>query len=367
MDAGLSQLRIDRIDSLDELRDEWNNLGEVAGGVFATWEWTDAWWRRFGESRELALFACRGADGRLAAVVPLYYWRRRPIRVLRFLGHGPGDDLGPAYRAGDEAAAAVALRAALKASRFDVFLGEQLPGAGGWGGLLGARPWRREASPVLRVPPGGWSAYLRSRSGSFRAQLRRRSRALERTGASYRLAVTETLERDLDTLFSLHRARWAGRMTAFADDPFHRQVASAALARGWLRLWLLELNGTPVAAWHGFHVGGVTSYYQAGRDPGYDKLSAGFVLLAHTLRAAIEEGATEYRFGRGAEAFKFRFTDEDPGLDSVALARGIPGQVTLGAALAYRQMRLAAHRVSGAAMRAAGSTRAPGASGTRRG
>jgi CelD/BcsL family acetyltransferase involved in cellulose biosynthesis len=191
---------------------------------------------------------------------------------------------------------------------------------------------------VLRVPQGGWNAYLAGQSPSFREQLRRRSRALERAGAAFRLSGEHSLERDLDTLFALHRARWEGGKTSFDDTPFHRDVARAALARGWLRLWLLELDGEPIAAWHGFHVGGVTNYYQAGRDPAHAKLSAGFVLLAHTLRVAIEEGATEYRFGRGAEAFKYRFTDGDPGLESVVLRRGVRGRTAVALARAARRV-----------------------------
>jgi CelD/BcsL family acetyltransferase involved in cellulose biosynthesis len=140
-------------------------------------------------------------------------------------------------------------------------------------------------------------------------------------------------------LFALHRARWGTKRTNFADTPFQRDVARIALARGWLRLWMLELDARPVAAWLGFHVGEVASYYQAGRDPTYDRLSAGFVLLAHSLRAAMDEGAAEYRFGRGAEDFKYRFTSADPGLETVTLARGRAGQAALDAARATRWVR----------------------------
>jgi CelD/BcsL family acetyltransferase involved in cellulose biosynthesis len=322
---------VERATSLVELRREWDELAEPDLGIFATWEWADAWWRCFGQG-ELLLHVARSAEGVLRVILPLYASQSLGVRVVRFLGHGPGDELGPLHRPADVTAAAAALRTVLADQRWDVFLGEQLPGGRRWADLLGAAPWRREASPVLRLPDGGWSAYLASRSSNFRDQLTRRSRALERARAVFRLAAAETLERDLDVLFALHRARWEGRRTDFAEDPFHRKVARAALRRDWLRLWLLELDGRPVAAWYGFHVGSVTSYYQAGRDPAFGKLSAGFVLLARTIQAAIAEGASEYRFGRGAEAFKYRFTADDPGLESVALARGLRGRsvVALG-------------------------------------
>lgn len=332
--------QVERVDSLDALRDEWRDLAPSVGGIFATWEWADTWWRHFGRGRTLLLHACRDKHGRLAAVVPLYAWRERWPRVIRFLGHGPGDQLGPVCVPRNAPLAATGIRRALERLDWDVVLAEQLPGEERWTELLGGRRWRREASPVLSIPEGGWEGFLATRSANLRQQLRSRERRLARTGrVQFRLADASTLERDLDNLFALHCARWRGQRTDFADTPFHRELAHAALDHGWLRLWLLELDGRPVAAWHGFHVDGVASYYQAGRDPAYAGLSVGFVLLAHTIRNAIDEGACTYGFGRGAEEFKYRFTDEDPGLETLAWARGRLGHGMLVGGRAARAAR----------------------------
>ena len=85
-----------------------------------------------------------------------------------------------------------------------------------------------------------------------------------------------------------------------------------------------------MSAWYGFRYGGAESYYQAGRDPAWDGYSVGFVLLTHSIRAALEDGAREYRFLEGEETYKYRFTDEDLGLETVGVSRGALG----GAALA---------------------------------
>jgi CelD/BcsL family acetyltransferase involved in cellulose biosynthesis len=334
--------RLERVHELSAIEDEWDALAERSGSIFSTALWSRLWWWHFGRDRELLLHAARSADGGLTVVVPLYAWRRRLPRVVRFLGHGPGDELGPVYARGDHDQAARALGTALDELDWSVFLGEQLPGDEGWTDLLGGRTWRHEASPTLRLP-GSWEEYLAGRSANFRQQLRRREEALSREGdVALRLADPATLEGDMDALFALHRARWGGAGSDFDDTPFHRELAREALGRGWLRLWLLELDGSPIAAWHGFRVGSIASYYQAGRDPTYERLSVGFVLLAHSIRSAIGEGANEYRFGRGDEAFKSRFTGDDPRLETVALTRGTAG------AAAYRSARLARavrHRV----------------------
>ena len=335
-------LWIEPVGSFEVIRAEWAVLAESAGLAFGTPEWLEAWWRHKGEGRPLLLHACRDPAGELVAVLPLYVWRARP-RVIRFLGHGPADELGPVVSPENSAAAAGALRTALAGLAWDVFLGEQLPGEEGWPELLGMALWREEESPRLATPEGGWEAYLHGRSANFRQQLARRQRDVDSAGnAVFRLANAGSLEGDLDTLFALHRARWGGVETDFADTPFQRDVAREAAKLGRLRLWLLEVDGQPVAVWHGFHVGRVTSYYQAGRDPSV-RLSAGIVLLAHTIRAAMAEGATEYRFGRGGESFKYRFTADDPGLVSVAVAKGAFGRGALASArlarLAQKQLR----------------------------
>ena len=140
----------------------------------------------------------------------------------------------------------------------------------------------------------------------------------------------------MDALFRLHGARWGGESSGvFAGDgaEFHREFAAVALERGWLRLWLAEIDDEPVAAWYGWRFAGSEWYYQAGRVDDYDRLSLGFVLLSHTVRAACEDGMAAYHFLAGDEGYKARFAQEDPGAESRLLG---PGAITGAAALAYR-------------------------------
>ena len=327
------------VDDFGPIAPEWDALAEGSASIFQTALWARRWWAHFGEGHDLLLRTARTSDGSLVAVLPLYAWRRRFPRVVRFLGHGPGDELGPVYSRDLRGEAASALRSALDGLDWDVFFGEQLPGDEGWPSLLGGSTWRREASPSLTLPTT-WEEYLGTRSSNFREQLRRREAGLAKAGeVVVRRSEAATLERDLDALFELHRARWGATPTNFGDSPFHRELARESLDRGWLRLWLLELGGRPIAAWHGFHVGTVCSYYQAGRDPAFERLSVGFVLLAHSIRSAIAEGASEYRFGRGDEPFKSRFTGNDPGLETTVVTRSAIGRLLVAGARTARFAR----------------------------
>lgn len=342
--------RLEPLDSLDAVREEWPELARHTRSIFSTWEWMSTWWRHFGEEGRLLAAAGRSATGRLITILPLYLAASQPLRIIRFLGHGPGDQLGPICAPEDWWTAAELLRDFLAArqSRWDLFLGEQLPGTEHWDTVLGGRVLSREGSPVLRAS-GGWDHYLTMRSSNLRQQLRRKERRLGRQyQLSYRLADDPArLQSDLDTLFMLHGSRWSTSESSFASaqQAFHRDFAIIAFERGWLRLWFLELDGFPRAAWYGFRFEGAECYYQAGRDMTWSEASVGFVVLAHSIRAALDDGIREYRFLRGGEPFKYRFADNDPGLQTLGVAHGIRGRAALAAIAAIgRRLPLAARR-----------------------
>jgi CelD/BcsL family acetyltransferase involved in cellulose biosynthesis len=335
---------LDRVEPVD-----WRRLAERAGHVFATREWLLTWWRHYGKGhRQLIGIARDGGDP--VAIVPLYEWWRRGVPILRFIGHGPSDQLGPICAPLSEPASARGVGLALRdvpLRRF-VLLAEDVAGDQHFGDLTGARSLYRDASPVLRFECDSWDDFLRERGRNFRQQTRRFPRKLSELGkVSYRLADDpDRLGRDLDTLFHLHRQRWDGAATEFLlAEPFHREFAAQAFRRGWLRLWFLEIDGKPVAALYGFRFGGAESAYQAGREPALAQQPVGFVLLAHAVREALTDGMGEYRLLRGGAAYKERFATNDPGLETFGLPRGASAQLMLGAACAARGRSLGLRRI----------------------
>jgi CelD/BcsL family acetyltransferase involved in cellulose biosynthesis len=305
---------------------------------FLTPEWLAAWWRHFGPSRDAArVVRCEASDVRLVALLPVYLWWRKPLRVLRFLGHGPSDLLAPPTLSGaSPAQTAVALRDYLadSADGWDVFIGEQLPATPSLAPQLAATVIRKEGSPSLEIR-GTWEDYLSSLSANLRQQIRRRERNLARSHA-VRFRLTEShdsLRDDLDVLFRLHERRWGAESRKFQSRrAFHQDFAEQAFERGWLRLWTLEVDGRPVAVWYGIRFAGIDTYYQSARDPDLEHASIGLVLLAHTIREAHRDGASEYRFGRGGEAYKYRMATRDDGLETVMVARNWRGATAVRAA-----------------------------------
>jgi CelD/BcsL family acetyltransferase involved in cellulose biosynthesis len=333
------------LDGVDAL--EWRRLAERAGHVFATREWLLTWWRHFGKAARPLVGLAR-SDGELQVIVPMYAWWRRGLPVLRFVGHGASDRLGPICGPLSEPATAAAVAETLRGlplRRF-VLVGERVAREQRFGQVTGARFLYREANPILQLAQGSWDEFLRARSRNFRAQVASFPRRLSEQGVvTFRLASDpDRLEPDLETLFRLHRQRWDNPASPFLlAAAFHRDFAAQAQREGWLRLWFLEIDGRPAAALYGFRFAGSEAFYQGGRDPSFK--SVGFVLLAHALQHAVSEGVTSFSLLRGTSAFKERFANGDAGLETFAIHRGVPARILVAAATAARGRSLGARRV----------------------
>jgi CelD/BcsL family acetyltransferase involved in cellulose biosynthesis len=174
-----------------------------------------------------------------------------------------------------------------------------------------------------------WDELLATQSQRFRKSWRQRRNRLERErDVRYRYADSATLERDLDAVFRLHRARFGEHACNFCGDheAFQREFAALALERGWLRLLLLEVDGVPVGCKYGFFFQNAYFAYQSGRDPAWERESVGFLLEVESIRRTLEEGA-DYRFLGGEEHHKYRYPTEDPRLETVAAPASRRGRV----------------------------------------
>lgn len=339
---------VEVIEDLDGPRDDWRRLAEATGHPFATWEWNSIWWRHYGNGRSLYSFLCRDGQGAAAAILPLYVARRRPVGLARFLGYADLQSpvCGPRHR---PLAAAALTQVTRRPYACRALFAERLPVAD-WGGVLAGSSVHRYDLPLLRFGDRGWEELTGEMSRKHRGNLRRaEQRLIEKHGLTMRLATDPArLEEDMRTLFRLHATRWGEESTGVFAGPgadFHLEVARAALAGGWLRLWLAEIDGEPVAAWYGFRFAGMDWHLQGGRDPRFDKLSVGTVLWIHTIREASRDGLAGYHFLAGDESYKLRFATETSQAESVILgSRPLVASITAALQARRRLAGLARRR-----------------------
>lgn len=313
-------LRLEVRQGLEAAREEWQRLAVGLDNPFASWEWAETWWRHRGRDRPLRISAAFDAD-RLVAILPLFEAEEGEHPTWRLIGCREADRLGPISATADRVAATSALADALGSGPVSL-VADDLPA--GSGAVLGGQVVRRTPSPVLPRPPGGYEQLRHQLSRNHRWQLQRRERRLtEAHHVLVREADERTLDRDMDTLIGLHRARWGDRSAVYrgAGEALQREWAEVSLRRGWLRLRILEVDGRPVAANHALRVGDAEWYYQAGRDPAWDHASVGMVLLNACIRLAFDDGACSYRWLRGAEPYKLRWPNRDEIVETVLVRR----------------------------------------------
>lgn len=340
-------LKVVQLPPLAQLRDRWRPLAEARGNPFLTWEWASAWWEHFGAGREQLILGCENEDGDLVGIAPLHVHSQRPVRTVRPIGHFPADVLGVISAPEHAAAVDRALAAHLSEEEsWDLLLIERTPD-GTLANSLGGRRLRSHTEPELRIETDDWNEFLRSKSKNFRGQVRNYENRLRRDH-EFEMRLCDDpgrLEADMETLIRLHRMtrelRGDHPMGAFPPDlaAFHLDFAKAALDQGWLRFWLAHINGEPAAAWYGFRYGGTDWFYQSGRDPRWLKESVGFVLMARTVRDAVESGSHTYSLLLGNEEYKRRFANHEPTVDSYVATRGLKGKAALAAKLAAMRAR----------------------------
>ena len=296
---------IDREEALGAVAEPWRRLASERGNAFVTPEWYLAALNTLHRGSRPAVAVVRDG-GEVRGLLPLVGEPSgRGQRGARFPGVRYGDIYHPVAAPGDDETIAVEAAPALAAhlgARCRLDLGRVDADATWWKAL--ARAWPstmatvsrpEEALPYVELDGSTWDEYLAGRSRGLRNQIGRKMRGLRKSHdvRMRRSEATEDVLADFWTMFRLHDARWRGRDTASsvvdaAARDFHLKFVLDAHRRGWLRLFLLEVDAVAVAGWYGWRVGDRFSYYQAGFDPSWEPPQRG-------VPAARRDGARGVR------------------------------------------------------------------------
>jgi len=345
-----SEIRCVLIDSawgFSALRSEWSSLlrASASASPFLTWEWLHTWWTRLAGSSQLRMVAVR-AGTELIAVAPFRTATGTaylPCLDMLATGAVGSDYLDVIVRRGREAEALPAIEQFLRSQRTTLRLTHLGPSAVAdlLADRLQAGGWARTTTaggtcPYIPLAGHTWDSYLATLGSSHRANVRRRMRALEQKfDVRFERVTDDTQRRDaLAKIVEYHDRRFDERGTAFATDDlkaFHDELTRRALDRGWLRMFVLRLDGAIAAVMYGFLYDGTFSFYQHGFDEQFQQHSIGLVLMALSIRAAIDEGAGEFDMLWGVEPYKFLWARQARELRTVLLfPPRIGGQIHRG-------------------------------------
>ena len=171
------------------------------------------------------------------------------------------------------------------------------------------------ASRAPYVPlPICWHDYWRAMSHRRRKVLRRASKALE---AEHSTAFKECSEDEIpwgmEVLYDLHQRRWqgTGMRGLFADARargFHTAIALAHAESGLIRVSVMLVDDKPASSHFIAVLDGVAYLMRSGRDASLARYSIGHIHDINLFQRAIREGLREADFMRGAEPYKFYWT-----------------------------------------------------------
>jgi CelD/BcsL family acetyltransferase involved in cellulose biosynthesis len=322
------------VSDLGSVAPRWDELAREEGhdGFFRTFSWYSAWLTHIRPDATPFVVVARDERGTIIGIAPLC---RLVYRDAGFRLHGlawggrevvSGDFLGLVASAQHRRQVTDAvLRFVWEArSRWGVLvLGELLDESEPYEAIRGlgsrhALPVRRQEEricPYIALP-ASFEDFLDALGRSTRYHIRRRIRECEKAGAT---VVTyeqpDDIASRLDTLVRLHVARWnkanlPGTLVRKGFVPFLRSVLNEPPAGAGFRLYELSHEGATAASLLTFFYTDGALYYQAGWDPESPMAahSPGVVLMAASVRGAIEHGLRRFEFLRGDEAYKSRWT-----------------------------------------------------------
>lgn len=283
---------------------------------FQTFEWQSTWFRHYGATKRLFVYGFyEGED--LVGLMPMER-RTGAWRTLRPMGCGPSDYLHPLVRTGFEKAVSESLMEALQsADGVDLVdfhqVRESHPFAQRWPRNDESARILSQAKCLVLDLPKSYDEYLQMLGKSLRQDVKRLDKSIFSEGKARVVPCTaDSVLQQLDVFFECHRMRWRqrGLPGAFIGKRtlrFHQEWAQKAVENGWLWLSMLEVEGEGVGAIYAMQTHGVCYFYQSGFDPAHKAISPGTLLVASTIRRAIEEGCSRFDFMRGDEPYKRRW------------------------------------------------------------
>lgn len=319
-------------DQLMKLAPLWNDLLSQSDSdeALMTFEWFSSCWKAYGKDSDMMVFLVR-ENHDLVGIFPLMRkkikWRGLPTKVIYFISkpsrafahrsgfivrgarteafaevlnfmkrHGYGFDMLHLFVVVKDSLTYQNIKSAVNIHQLNHF---EFPG-------------RR--SPYIQVREN-WQDYKAHRSRKLKHKLNRLGHLFTRHGSYEIMKHTQSeIENAMGEVLSVSRKTWKyPQGTAMASNPqdsaFYQHLAREASHRGWLNLWVLKLNGKPIAYVFNLVYKNRIFALDIGYDTSYAKYSPGLFLIAHVIKDCFENGLSEYDWLGSDLPFKMVWSD----------------------------------------------------------
>jgi CelD/BcsL family acetyltransferase involved in cellulose biosynthesis len=323
---------ITELEKFRALRSDWNELldsSEERDNVFLRHEFIDAWFEAFGASKRMFVVLCYH-DHELAGSAPLMLlpdrYKAFKYKRLGFMEDANAPSMNIISRIGSEGQVVEAIitflvrevstlwdlallnKVPITASSFSIFLN-----------CLRKHKIRHIVRSSMDSPfietNGQYETFLQTTSPKFRKQLRNKINRLSQQGKVEILVFDNVGEngRHLEDAMSASSRSWKHRgKTSMTGTPeresFFRKLSCIAQEQGWLRLWILRLDGRVIAMEYHLEFRGITHAMRGDFDEAYEHLSPGSVLEAAIIEHCFSHALKEYDFCGLPYGYKVRWS-----------------------------------------------------------
>jgi len=323
--------RIDNLDRFETLAPEWAGVTRESSqhSPFLSHDWFRCCWRACSTLRRPEVLLVEDSAGPVG-FVPLVRWKGTMHRVpVRFVGMLDAPDtpftdwltVGPPERVVEAVLTDLARR-----RDWDVLALSGLPTGSPTVKALEAylpRRFRWHRLEPIRSPyvdvSRTWDEFWTAKSQRFKKTVRSVRNRLLKAGTvrveEHRNARAGSAI--LQEVIAVSGRSWkAGRGVAIANMPhmpeFFQELSERASLNGWLRLWILRLDGRAVATEYQLEADGQVYALRADFDASVPTdLSPGTHLSGEILHALFErDGVHEYNMGPGENAYKQRWASD---------------------------------------------------------
>ncbi len=178
------------------------------------------------------------------------------------------------------------------------------------GGILSKSFFSRSEENWRAQISGDYEAFLKSRSSNTRHNIKRYSKRLLKEfpdKLEYKifrnLADIDTIFKDCETVAALSYHRTIG--VGFFDNKATREIFALAATHGWLRSYVLYIEGRPRAFWNGFLYRDVFLAWDTAFDSSLSETRPGLYLLQRLIEdVCAVKSVREIDFGTGSAQYK---------------------------------------------------------------
>lgn len=313
--------------SFKHLEHDWNRLAKNHGSIypFICFEWFDLWFKSFLRRASLHIYVLSDDDG-ICAIIPLIKHNAFPGAAIKLAAndHSPKaeiisdkNDL-PGYI---ETFVGELLNENVFTLYFEDLLAESESARlilefleKNRHGHLYERRFIRES--VFVNTEIGWENLRLRLSKKFKKNINNQKNRLAKAGELQFVKFTKPV--DLPVAFNciekISSKSWQGEngtglFSREDTKEFYKGLAEFTSRAGWLSIWILYLNGKPLAYEYHLRAESIEYALKAEYDKEYSDLSPGSVLDAHVVRELSEGSAERYDLLGYKEGYKTRWSD----------------------------------------------------------